>query len=124
MTKIDFIITCNAISVEPGTNNPTFSGVFSNIDSNSFPAMHPRMFVVAGFTTDILNECNATMTIRDPDSNEIATSRNIVKIGKNGKAIWANEFIGITVTKEGAHTIEISINGSSVGSSTFTVQKV
>lgn len=111
--KIDYIVMCSSISIEPATNNPTFSGVFNNINSTTFPSIYPKMYIVTGFSTDTEDKkdrCNGQIIIKDASGLKIAESTAEIVISEDHKAIWVNEFISLPIPQEGEYSVNVTVD--------------
>lgn len=111
--KIDYIVMCSSISVEPVTNNPTFSGVFNNINSAIFPSIYPKLYIITGFSAGTDNEkgrCNGHITIVDALGNTIAESSAEIIISEDNKAIWVNEFVSLPIPQEGEYAVNVTMD--------------
>lgn len=65
---------CNEVIVDARTNNKSLISCFNGIVSQSLPAMHPRMFIMASLTNVFANS-EILISARDPNYAEIMQFR-------------------------------------------------
>ncbi len=65
---------CNEVIVDARTNNKSLISCFNGIVSQSLPAMHPRMFIMASLTNVFANS-EIIISARDPNYTEIMQFR-------------------------------------------------
>jgi len=101
--EIEFVLACdNAIVDSEG--KVSIIGIFSEIKSTSFPALHPQLFVVVGIR-GAAGEYPVSISIGKSD--ELVTKgEGHMKIAKNGKAAtFIAKFVGNTFEEEGEYEI-------------------
>ncbi len=65
---------CNEVIVDARTNNKSLISCFNGIVTQSLPATHPRMFIMASLTNVFANS-EITISARDPNYQEIMQFR-------------------------------------------------
>lgn len=107
--KLNFLHICeNAfLSID---KKISIIGVFNKILANSFPAIHPILFII----TNVSGKDGTyleTIEIIAPDETVIAKAENNIVVESNAHANFIARFVNLIFPVEGRYKIKISING-------------
>ena len=124
--KIVMMVTADYAAVEPLTNKLNVLGIFRNIGANSFPAIHPRMYlviVVAGEMSEKPNPHLMSINMLDEDGKPIAAFEAAFELpaGVLGIPPQHNAIIelnGVVFNNAGDFVFEVSIDGGEAVAST------
>jgi hypothetical protein len=122
MIKLLFAHICDTAFISEGSKNLNIIGIFENIGTKKFPAVHPKFSVVSAIQGDE-GDYTQTITITNKlTGQEIRRISGPTKISKpNGKAIFIGTLIMTTFPSLGSYLVNISINEENIGSLEFNV---
>lgn len=115
------IVICNEIIEDKATNNKTLVSLFSAIQAPSLPTQHPRMFIMASFTSG-LGRFPVSFRITSPSGQEL------MRI--NGEAEFPDplatydfvvEVRNLVLHEEGVHVVDVIVGGEPLAARRFSV---
>ena len=118
------IVICNEIIEDKRSNNKTLVGLFNGIRTQQLPSAHPRMFVMASFTSG-LGRWPVKFRIVDPSNNEIVRmegEENFENLLEVRDLVF--ELLGLPLSEEGTYVVDVIVGGTPVAERRFAVQLV
>ncbi|MCS6861187.1 MAG: hypothetical protein NZT92_12795 [Abditibacteriales bacterium] len=115
------IVICNEIIEDKTTNNKTLVSLFSAIQVSSLPTQHPRMFIMASFTSGH-GKFPISFRITSPSGQEL------MRI--DGEADFVDplatydfvvEVRSLVLHEEGVHTVDVLVGGEPLAGRRFNV---
>jgi hypothetical protein len=123
--KLLFALLCDQI-IEEKSGNLSIIGVFDNIDSPGYPAIHPRICVFTRWA-DVEGENTVGFKLLDPEKkNRLAQSGPLKLIYKEGARfynVYWNLF-GFRFEAPGEHWIEVLLDDEHIHYELLNVRKV
>jgi len=116
--KANLAVLCDNASLD--TNSKiSVNGIFENIFSDSFPYVHPQLFVVVSVPITESGQYNTTISLKkDENKNEIASMKLIHTISEpvadQGKILIVGRFVNITLSEEGSYSFYVVVNGEDI----------
>lgn len=120
--KLNFAHVCeNAFTSSDGKLNVI--GIFNQINTLSFPALHPRLMIVTSVTGEV-KKYTESIEIVSSKGDVIARAGNPIEIFKGGGAAnFIADFVGIIFPEEGTYRIRIKIDEKEVDSDSTIIIK-
>lgn len=106
--KLNFIHVCDNAFVSNDGNKLNIIGIFENIHSESYPAIHPKFSIVTGISA-LAGSHNIDIKIfKDEESDPITNVGGTIKIPEqeSGGNFIAN-FIGVVFSEKGRYRIKV-----------------
>lgn len=121
---LDWIIVCDDVRAEVG-DKISLMGLFDTIYSQVFPAVHPRLAIVASWS-GVPGDYQSTIEIVSPTGELVQPAAvGPMKIPGHGKvARHVVVSLNVPFKSEGDHQIKISLDEVPCGSAVLKVQKV
>lgn len=89
-------------------------GIWEAVFAANFPALHPQVFIVAGWRGQPSGQLMYEIRVWTPANTLLATSNPTpFQLGPNGKGISVQQFAGVQLIQPGVYRIEILQNGVS-----------
>ena len=120
MLKINFFHVCDSAMVEEGTGKISIIGIFENINSQNFPAVHPAMSVVVGLENKNPGVYDVELIFLD-EKAEILKLPAKVNIGVNGKGNWIYRIVGYTIPREATQKMKLNYEGETIYTAYLTI---
>ncbi len=120
MLKVNFFHVCETAIIENQTGNMSIIGIFTNINAQKFPALHPQMTLVANFEADKPGPYDVELVFLD-EVGEILKTQNKIIIGNNLKGNWVNKVVIYTVPREATQKIKLNHSGVNIYTGYLTV---
>ncbi len=115
------ILICNEIIEDKATNNKTLVSLFNAIQAPTLPTQHPRMFIMASFTSG-LGRFPVSFRITSPSGREL--------ICLNGEADFTDplmtydfvvEVRSLLLHEEGVYVVDVIVGGEPLAARRFSV---
>ena len=116
------VIICNEIINSKRTNNKTLVSLFNGIAVQSFPTVHPRMFVLASLTNGS-GTWPISLVVKNPSDKEIIRVKNDL-VFRDPLAVedfWV-EVQGLPLTEEGVYFVDVLAGTYPLGNRRFSVK--
>ena len=115
MLKVNFLHICDSVIIDTQTGKISIIGIFTNLNSPSFPSTVPTMSLVVGFEGP---EKSYDIEIVFLDEKaEIVKIPVTIKTGKNQLGNWVQNLIGYTIPRDLTQKIVIKYKGENIYSS-------
>lgn len=121
--KPNFIIICEKAFLTAGTNNLNLIGIFTQINTDVFPAKYPHFALVTNFDIETVGDHVLEAKIVDPNGTPVAQAQMPIKITASPFQIITN-FENLSFPAPGLYSLELSVDGNSVGSRILQVVPV
>jgi len=87
-------------------------GIWEAVFAPNFPAIHPQVFIVAGWSGQASAQMTYEVRIWAPGNTLLITSAPTpFQLGPNGKGISVHQFAPVQLAQPGTYKIEILMNG-------------
>ncbi|HXK36949.1 MAG TPA: hypothetical protein VJ553_05190 [Candidatus Paceibacterota bacterium] len=118
-----FIVICERAFTAAGTNNLSLINIFTQINANQFPFVHPQFAVVVNFDTTETGAHTLRIRVTGPDRNQVAQSDLPVTTHANNWQVIAN-YEHFTFAAPGTYTFAVEMEGVALGERSLQVVKV
>lgn len=115
------IVICNEVIEDKATNNKTLVSLFNAITVQGLPSQHPRMFIMASFTSGI-GKWPISFRITSPSGQEV--------LRLEGEADFSDplamydfvvEVRSLVLQEEGVHMVNVLVGGEPKAERRFNV---
>jgi len=90
-------------------------GIWENVFAQAFPALHPQLFIVAGWQGAPMASLTSEVRIWVPSGALLSTSgATPLQLGPTGKGVSAQQFAPLQLMQPGVYRVDISLNGAVV----------
>jgi hypothetical protein len=90
-------------------------GIWENVFAQAFPALHPQLFIVAGWQGTPMASLTNEVRIWVPGGALLTTSgAATLQLGPTGKGISVQQFAPLQLIQPGIYRVEIMLNGALV----------
>ena len=118
------IIICNEVIEDKRTNNKTLVSLFNNISVNSFPCIHPRLFLMSSFANGE-GSWPFSVVVRSPSGKELIRNSGTLTINDPLSVLdVVMEIRGLELTEEGAYFVDVIVEETVLAYRRFVVRKV
>lgn len=128
MTNIivnNFFIVCETAFTDKASGNLSIINIFENINSASFPAMHPKFTAIVNFSVPKPKEIHCFVVLKDPKGVDMLKSQEyiVTTTMENQKVQILNGFVGTVFKEPGTHRITLLVNDEEIASTELFVKK-
>jgi hypothetical protein len=109
--KLNFVIVCDNAFIAQGTNSLNIIGIFDRINTQKFPAVHPRLVIVTNISGEPGEYIQLIVIKNKITGNKIAELSGKLIINKEGqKAQFLGNFFNLVFPLSGEYIVEAYIN--------------
>ena len=113
--ELENLVICeNAILAQEG--KVSLINIFSNINSSSFPAIHPKLVIFTVISGDSGRHTEKIEIVSTSDNQTIAFVESQVDIGDDGRNNFVANFINTVFPQEGDFWVKVSVDGDVLSS--------
>jgi len=122
MAKLEYLIVCDDASFSGSDQKLNIVGVFDNINTLGFPAVHPKMsvvvliFIEAGTYTE-------TLRVKKGDLEVLSIDTSLVK-DVSGNHRFIHNLFNVRFPEQGEYVFEVLIDREPIGSTIVNVRQV
>jgi len=112
VTKLVWAFAADQFIVDRG-GKFSIIGIWENVFAQTFPALHPQLFIVAGWQGPPMASMTNEVRIWVPAGTLLVTSGAVpLQLGPTGKGISVQQFAPLQLVQPGAYRVEIMLNGA------------
>ena len=122
MAKLNFLHICETAFLTKDSNNLNIIGIFDSVNTQGFPAVHPRFVIVANITPEESGKHVVNVSIASGLKKIFEVNLPYDRPEKRIQII--QNFVNFSFPEEGVYNVQVSIDGQILGSSDLTIKKI
>jgi len=124
MPRADVVLICDQIIQDAQTGKNSLIGLFDRIFCQSFPAVHPQLFIYTRLRGEPAQQFRPSLRLVGPSGVLLDLKMGEVTLGITGVVELKNQIVGLRLPEPGEYRFLTMINDLEAGETCMRVDQV